>query len=113
MNLPHTAATLSAYEKAWRVTLNKPGWDSGAGTESAKNTWSEVLEATIDLADAYESLGESTNESGMGAGELVAKDWKFKARSALRSVMSRAKEGWEDDAGYENLSKRLQELKNA
>ncbi|KAK3176663.1 hypothetical protein OEA41_007986 [Lepraria neglecta] len=113
LHLRHPAATLSAYEKAWRVTLNKPGWDSGAGTESAKRTWSEVLEATIELADAYESLGERTNESGMGAGELVAKDWKFKARSALRSVISRAKEGWEDDAGYESLSERLQELKNA
>ena len=113
LHLRRPAATLSAYEKAWRVTLNKPGWDTGAGTESAKDTWSEVSEATIDLVDAYESLGERTRESGMGAGELVAKDWKFKARSALRSVMSRAKEGWEGDAAYESLSERLQELKNA
>lgn len=113
LHLRRPAATLSAYEKAWRVTLNKPGWDTGAGTESAKNIWSEVSEATIDLVDAYESLGERYRESGVGAGELVAKDWKFKARSALRSVMSRAKEGWEDDAAYESLSERLHELKNA
>ncbi|KAL2037555.1 hypothetical protein N7G274_009667 [Stereocaulon virgatum] len=113
LHLRHPAATLSAYEKAWRVTLNKPGWDTGAGTETTKNIWSEVSEATIDLVDAYESLGERTRESGMGVGELVAKDWKFKARSALRSVMSRAKEGWEGDATYESLSERLQELKNS
>lgn len=111
-HLGHPTATLSAYEKAWRVTLNKPGWDTGAGTESAKSTWSEVSEATIDLVDAYESLGERTRESGMAARELVAKNWKFKARSALRSVMSRAKEGWEGDAGYETLNERLQELKS-
>lgn len=106
-------ATLSAYEKAWRVTLNKPGWDTGAGTTTAKATWIEVKDSTIDLADAYESLGERTRESGMGAGELVAKDWKFKARSALRSVLARAKEGWEGDLGYEVLDNRLQELKSA
>ena len=113
LHLRHPAATLSAYEKAWRVTLNRPGWDTGAGTESAKSTWLEVSEATIDLVDAYESLGERTKEAGMGAGELVAKDWKFKARSALRSVMARAKESWEGDPGYEKLNERLQELKNA
>ena len=113
LHLQHPAAALSAYEKAWRVTLNKPGWDTGAGTESAQITWAEVSEATIDLVDGYESLGERTKEAGMAAGELVAKDWKFKARSALRSVMSRAKEGWEGDARYEILSERLQELKSA
>ncbi len=113
LHLQHPAAALSAYEKAWRVTLNKPGWDTGAGTDSAQVTWAEVSQSTIDLVDGYESLGEKTREAGMGAGELVAKDWKFKARSALRSVMSRAKEGWEGDASYEILSERLQELKSA
>ncbi len=102
-------ATLSAYEKAWRVNLNQPGWESG--TEEAKATWKEVADSTIDLLDGYESLGEKNRESGMGAGELVAKDWRFKARSAVRSVLARAKEGWEGDEGYETLSKRLQELK--
>lgn len=113
LHLQHPAAALSAYEKAWRVTLNKPGWDTGAGTESSQATWTEVSEATIELVDGYENLGEKTREAGMAAGELVAKDWKFKARSALRSVMSRAKEGWEGDARYEALSERLQELKSA
>ena len=111
--LQQPAAALSAYEKAWRVTLNKPGWDTGAGTDSARMAWAEVSEATIDLVDGYESLGERTREAGMAAGELVAKDWKFKARSALRSVMSRAKEGWDGDASYEILSERLRELKCA
>jgi len=111
LHLRRPSATLSAYEKAWRVTLNQPGWDTSAGTAGAKNTWVEVTDSTIDLVDAYESLGERTKESGMGAGELVAKDWKFKARSALRSVLARAKEGWEGDTAYEALNERLQELK--
>ena len=103
-------ATLSAYEKAWRVTLNQPGWENG--TEEAKDAWREVADSTIDLLDGYESLGERLREAGMGAGDLVAKDWRFKARSAVRSVLARAKEGWEGDEGYQILSDRLQELKS-
>lgn len=113
LHLRRPAATLSAYEKAWRVTLNRPGWDTDAGTTAAKKTWSDVKDSTIDLVDAYESLGERIRESGMGAGEPVAKDWKFKARSALRSVLARAKEGWEGETGYMMLDERLQELKGA
>ncbi len=112
LHLQQPSATLSAYEKAWRVTLNQPGWELGGGSEAAKNAWREVVGSTIDLADAYESLGERTRESGVGAGEPVAKDWRFKARSALRSVIARAKDGWEGDGGYETLSERLLELKS-
>ena len=108
--LQRPSATLSAYEKAWRVTLNQPGWETG--TEDAKNAWTQVVESTTDLLDGYESLGGRIREGGMGIGELVAKDWKFKARSAVRSVLARAKTGWEGDDGYETLCERLKELKS-
>ncbi len=85
--------------------LNQPGW------ETSRKQWKEVSEASVDLIDAYESLGERERESGLGEGELVAKDGKFKARSAARSVLARAKEGWKDDEAYEILRGRLQELK--
>ncbi|MCJ1451081.1 hypothetical protein MMC28_001416 [Mycoblastus sanguinarius] len=111
LHLRHPAATLSAYEKAWRVTLNKPGWDTGNGTEDAGRIWRDVVESTVDLVDAYESLGEQPKEAGMGEGEFVCKDWKFKARSAVRSVLARAKAGWEGDGGFETLDEKLQELK--
>lgn len=109
LHLQRPSATLSAYEKAWRVTLNQPGWDSG--TQDTKNAWLQVVDSTTDLLDGYESLGERIREGGMGAGELVAKDWRFKARSAVRSVLARAKQGWEGDDGYETLSGRLMELR--
>ena len=109
--LHRPSAALSAYEKAWRVTLNQPGWESGV--QDAKSAWAQVVESTIDLLDGYESLGERIREGGMGAGELVAKDWKFKARSAVRSILARAKIGWEGDNEYEVLSERLKELKSA
>lgn len=108
--LQRPSATLSAYEKAWRVTINQPGWETG--TEEAKDSWKEVVDSTTDLLDGYENLGERIREAGMGAGELVAKDWSFKARSAVRSTLARAKEGWEGDDRYEALIERLQELKS-
>ncbi|KAL8723338.1 MAG: hypothetical protein Q9225_000321, partial [Loekoesia sp. 1 TL-2023] len=82
LHLQKPLATLQAYEKAWRVTLNQPGWESG--TKESEGLWKDVVDATGDLVDAYESLGERTRESGMGEGELVAKDWRFKARAAVR-----------------------------
>lgn len=110
LHLNHPFATLAAYEKAWRVTLNKPGWESG--TNEAETGWKEVSDATVELVDAYESLGERTREAGMSEGELVCKDWKFKARSAIRGVLGRAKEGWEGGERYELLEEKLRELKS-
>lgn len=50
---------------------------------------------------------------GMGAGELVAKDWKFKARSAVRGVMNKGKECWGETAGFEKLQEAMEGIKNA
>lgn len=107
--LQHPFATLAAYEKCWRVTLNKPGWESGSN--DAVTAWNEVVDATVELIDAYESLGERRRESGMGEGEFVCKEWRFKSRSAVRGVLGRAKEGWETSEGYETLDRKLREFK--
>ena len=77
--------------------------------------WTAVAQQTIDLVDAYETLGPRDRTEGLaaGSGELVAKDWKFKARSAIRSVMGKGKEMWEDSKGWELLTERMEELKSA
>ncbi|KAL9010355.1 MAG: hypothetical protein Q9173_004707, partial [Seirophora scorigena] len=80
LHLQNPLAALQAYEKAWRVTLNRPGWESG--TQESECLWRDVVDATGDLVDAYESLGERSREAGTG--EPVARDWRFKAKSALR-----------------------------
>ena len=108
--LQQPLATLSSYEKAWRVTTNQPGWESG--TAETENLWKDVAEATSDLADAYESLGERTRESGLSEGEPVAKDWRFKARSAIRGIVGRAKESWEGSPELEMLRGKLDDLKS-
>ena len=131
LHLNRPSAALEAYEKAWRVTLNKPGWESGGSSssssplpsattagnsrrireESPEEVWGEVVDATVELVDAYESLGMRQRVEGLGAGELVCKEWKFKARSAIRGVLGRGREAWEGSEGWERLKGRGEELK--
>ena len=125
-------AALDASEKAWRCTINGPttvgaGAGASVATKAAgenindsEDRWNEVVDATVDLVDAYESLGGMVtgtkvngNEEHEEQPELVAKDWRFKARSALRSAMGKGKESWEGTEGWERLVSRLEELKTA
>ncbi|MCJ1360947.1 hypothetical protein MMC16_000042 [Acarospora aff. strigata] len=110
---------LEACEKAWRVVLARPGWD--VSNEDGKG-WEEVVDATVELVDAYESLGPRRRVDGLvdggeggdmdeEGGVLVCKEWRFKARSAVRAVMGRAREVWEGGEGWEVLRGRGEVLK--
>ncbi|KAI4216074.1 MAG: hypothetical protein LQ351_001570 [Letrouitia transgressa] len=103
--LQQPSAALAAYEKAWRLTINRRGWEEGD-----RAVWEQVTEATMELVDAYESLGEREEERE-GERELVAKDWRFKARSAIRGVVGRGKKLWGESEGIERLEERLSELR--
>ncbi|KAM3423913.1 hypothetical protein BST61_g1307 [Cercospora zeina] len=104
---PSTA--LDAEEKAWRAVTNQPGWESN-GKEAQ---WDAVVEATVRLCDSYESLGPKERTEGMaaGMGEVVMKDWKFKARSALRGIMGRGKDSWEGTEGWDRLKEVMEQLR--
>ena len=101
-------SALDAHEKAWRAVISQPGWET-----NEEKQWNGVVDATVDLVDAYESLGNMEKTEGLaaGSGELVAKDWKFKSRSALRGIMGRGKANWEDTEGWERLKEKLESLK--
>ncbi|KAF4548221.1 Tetratricopeptide repeat-containing protein 2 [Elsinoe fawcettii] len=98
-------SALEAQEKGWRVVTGQPGWEG----EEAR--WNKVVDATVELCEAYESLGPKERTEGLGAGEMVAKDWRFKARSAVRTVMGRGKEMWEDSKGWDRLKGVMDGLK--
>ncbi|KAH8148976.1 uncharacterized protein LAJ45_06951 [Morchella importuna] len=98
---------LEAEEKAWRAVQARPGV-----TDSTEGAWDGLVDATVELVGAYESLGGMERTEGLGAGEPVARDWRFKARSAVRGVMGRGKESWEDSRGWERLKEALEGLKN-
>ncbi|KAK0276043.1 hypothetical protein LTR35_010812 [Friedmanniomyces endolithicus] len=100
------SSALEAEEKAWRVVIAQPGWES-----ESEAKWNGVVEATVRLCDSYESLGPRERTEGMGAGEIVEKGWRFKARTAVRSVMGRGKSTWEGTERWERLVERGEELK--
>lgn len=122
LHLKRPSSALDAYEKAWRVTQNQPGWESGLNSASDANggaspekAWNSVVDATIDLVDAYESLGERERTEGLaaGSGELVCKQWRFKSRSAIRGVMGKARDRWEGSDGWKRLEERMASLSSA
>ncbi|KAF2771985.1 TPR-like protein [Teratosphaeria nubilosa] len=67
--------------------------------------------ATVRLCDSYESLGPKERTEGMGAGEMVARDWRFKARTAVRGILGKGKSYWEGTEGWERLMETLEGLK--
>ena len=110
MHSGRPTSALECHEKAWRAVTSQPKWE-----DQDEKVWDAVAQQTVDLVDAYETLGPRERTEGLaaGSGELVAKDWKFKARSAVRSVMGKGKEAWEDSEAWEKLTERLEELKSA
>ena len=102
---------LECHEKAFRCKCRQ--WEVG------EVVWSDVVEATIDMVDAYRSLGEvEVEKEGLvndgGEKVMVAKDWRFKARSVLRKTM-----GWgrkdgkeeEEEEGWKKLEEAVEGLK--
>lgn len=108
------AGALDAAEKAWRAATASAGSGSAlsasTGTGVAKGSWLEdregwetVVSRTDELVAAYENWGARV--------ESVGDRWRGKARSAVRSVMSKAKENWEGTEGWQTLENAMEGLK--
>ena len=99
---------LEAEEKAWRVVSQRPGWETGS-----ERQWDEVVEETERLVRSYEDLGQREKTEGLaaGSGEVVEKQWKFKARSAVRGILGKGKGSWEGTKGWNTLQELLDGLR--
>lgn len=99
---------LEAHEKAWRATVASSV--QGAFQMGEERKWLDVVRATERLVlDGYSKYGpmDKEGQDGDGDAELVAKDWRFKSRSAVRGIMGKGKGFWEDSEGWDRL-KELQ-----
>lgn len=101
---------LEAQEKSWRATVASSA--QGAFQMGDEKRWLAVVRATERLVrDGYAKYGpmdrEGQDVSADGEAELVAKDWRFKSRSAVRGIMGKGKDFWEDSEGWSRL-KELQ-----
>lgn len=105
----------AAHEKAWRATVSS--CTQGAFQMSDEKRWNQIVKATERLVrDGYAKIGGMTKEredgsipEGEGEEELVAKDWRFKSRSAVRGILSKGKD-WEGTEGYTQLKELLSEV---
>ncbi|KAI5952947.1 hypothetical protein CANMA_005048 [Candida margitis] len=97
-------AALDCHEKAYRALLHNPE------IEVNEEVWNEVVDACADLVGAFESLGELPGKHG--AGDVVCNDWKYKARTTVRSLLSKGKDIWEDTQGWETLQTLKEDLRN-
>ena len=95
-------ASLDCHERAYRAAIHNPD------LEVDEASWNNAVEACADLVAAYESLGEM--EGKYGPGSVVCKDWKYKARSTVKSLMSKCKRRWESTEGWERLMELRQQI---
>ncbi|KAI1490122.1 hypothetical protein F5X96DRAFT_637764 [Biscogniauxia mediterranea] len=105
---------LDAAEKGWRAAVGTGGMGStlsaSSGMQSQQGNWltdaeawDSVVQRTSELVAAYENYGSRV--------ETIGAKWKGKARSAIRSVLSKAKEPWEGDERYGTLKSTLDDLR--
>lgn len=112
---------VEASEKAWRAavggaTSRAGSMGGGLAVDAArgkdtpstswledKDAWTVVVQRTDELVAVLENFGPLTPE--------VGEKWRGKARNAIRSVMGKAREGWEGSEGWETLKGLLDGLK--
>ncbi|KAI1371418.1 hypothetical protein F4677DRAFT_457144 [Hypoxylon crocopeplum] len=103
---------LDAAEKAWRTAVGGVGnaLSASSGSQGQQgswltdvDSWDAVVQRTSELVAAYENYGSRVDSIGSR--------WKGKARSAVRSVMGKAKESWEGDKRWQTLADMMEDLK--
>ncbi|KAI0134809.1 hypothetical protein F4814DRAFT_666 [Daldinia grandis] len=103
---------LDAAEKAWRTAVGGVGSSLSAsgGVQSQhgswltdEDAWDGVVQRTSELVAAYENYGSRI--------DTIGRKWKGKARSAVRSVMGKAKDSWEDDKRWQTLIGMMEDLR--
>ncbi|KID88690.1 F-box domain protein [Metarhizium guizhouense ARSEF 977] len=105
------AGAIDASERAWRAAVGSSGSGLLPGEVAADSVdwttdlkgWTEVVKRTDELVSILENWAQDV--------DTVGSKWKGKARSAIRSVMSRGKENWEGSEGWNTLEALMEGLK--
>ncbi|RKF82696.1 TPR repeat-containing protein C19B12.01 [Golovinomyces cichoracearum] len=100
--------------KAWRSIIHDESWLQEV------SRWNAVVESTIRIVDALQNYGpmpsvtttkDITNNSGKSITYLtVEAAWKQKAKKAIKSVLGKAQDVWEDSDGWGILQQKLDDL---
>ncbi|KAI0007676.1 hypothetical protein F4779DRAFT_494789 [Xylariaceae sp. FL0662B] len=100
------AGALDAAEKGWRTAVDSSA-SATTSSEAAWLTdaaaWDQVVQRTEELVAAYENYGVRV--------AAIGERWRGKARSAVRSVLGKARESWEGDRRWGMLAELLEGLR--
>ncbi|BGP24672.1 hypothetical protein JCM10295v2_003590 [Rhodotorula toruloides] len=96
------AGALDAHLKAYRAAVvNNPD------VAHDRTAFREAVEQVETVVSMMENLGPKDGKDGAP----VAKDWKFQARSLVRTFLGRTRESFEDEPEYGRLKELQQELR--
>ncbi|KAG0218128.1 hypothetical protein BGX33_008512 [Mortierella sp. NVP41] len=92
--------------KAYRSVIHNPK------VETDQAEFEKVVEAAIEMVDWYRNLGPMTYKDEQGQEQVVAKDWAYRSKQMIKSLMARTRDSWEHLPAFEKLADTLEELKS-
>jgi len=92
--------------KAYRSVIHNPKIE----TEQAE--FEKAVEAAIEMVDWYRNLGPMTYKDEQGQEYAVAKDWAYRSKQMIKSLMARTRDSWEHLPAFEKLQDTMEELKS-
>ncbi|PWN51866.1 TPR-like protein [Violaceomyces palustris] len=103
------------------LSAHRHGAGNNANDEivNDKSIWKESISEIRETVEMMENLGpriDSTLQPQDGVqepGVVAMKDWKFQARSLVRTFMGRTKKSFGDEPEWQELVELLEELKNS
>ncbi|RIA89238.1 hypothetical protein C1645_825126 [Glomus cerebriforme] len=106
---------LEAYLKAYRSVSHNPM------LETSEDVFKKVANVALDVVEAYQNFGDKkvlrnkikmdSNAETVETEEIiVCKDWKYQAKSLLKSLIGRTKNSFEDTPMHNKLKETLKEL---
>ncbi|CAG8554868.1 12569_t:CDS:1 [Funneliformis mosseae] len=102
---------LEAYLKAYRSVLRDPNLGN------SYDVFEKVANAALEVVEAYQNFGEKkvlrkidSNDDGLEIEKIVCKDWKYQAKSLLKSLIGRTKNSFEGTPMHDKLKEVANEL---
>ncbi|KAG0304458.1 hypothetical protein BGZ97_001484 [Linnemannia gamsii] len=92
--------------KAYRSVIHNPK------IETDQAEFEKAVEAAIEMVDWYRNLGPMTYKDEQGQQHAVAKDWAYRSKQMIKSLMARTRDSWEHLPAFEKLQDTMEELKS-
>ncbi|KAF9112530.1 hypothetical protein BGX27_003209 [Mortierella sp. AM989] len=92
--------------KAYRSVIHNPK------IETDQADFEKAVEAAIEMVDWYRNLGPLSYKDEQGQEQLVAKDWAYRSKQMIKSLMARTKNSFEDVDAFQKLRDTMEDLKS-